>query len=264
MVAILGGRDGSESSWRILFLNWESFNRIPVRWKITWWVCIVLFCTMRWNPRLQFLFIKTALQILSARIFLNSPLVIFYISFIISELSIFFAFFFCVLKDTLTFFLCLIFISAEFEIKMFGISYLFPIALLVAFGLANNPVPESTFQNNPLEAAKQSSPWVSLSLCQHNTHSDLMSRLWLLPSGTCFPSAASWDGVQNGGNAPDNCNIGKLDHNCPAQPAWGGDYTTAHDFPTYYLVRKCDNLDQWRILYDVYFTKVLSFFSFFF
>lgn len=73
--------------------------------------------------------------------------------------------------------------------------------------------------------------------------------------GTCMPSAAVWNGQQTAGNDADHCNLAKLDNNCPAQNAWQGAYTKSHDFPTYYLVRYCSGLDQWRILYDVYFTK---------
>lgn len=87
-------------------------------------------------------------------------------------------------------------------------------------------------------------------------HTDSIGRLWLLPAGTCFPSAASWNGQQTNGNDADHCNIVKLDHNCPEQPPKNGQYTQAHDFPTYYVVRNCPDLNQWRIAYDVYFTKV--------
>jgi hypothetical protein len=81
--------------------------------------------------------------------------------------------------------------------------------------------------------------------------------MWMLPGGTCFPSAASWDGVQNPGNAPDNCNILELNHNCPEQPGQDGsnNQVEAHTFPTYYVVRNCPD-DTWRVAYDVYFTKV--------
>ncbi|KAK2762285.1 hypothetical protein FQN54_001295 [Arachnomyces sp. PD_36] len=115
--------------------------------------------------------------------------------------------------------------------------------VIAAFGLAscalaNNPIADSKFRDDPIGAATDAAP------------------LWFLPSGTCFPSSATnEDGSQNGGNDPDNCNIFKLDNNCPAQPDWTGEYTKAHDFPTYALVRKCDDINEWRILYDVYFTK---------
>lgn len=112
-------------------------------------------------------------------------------------------------------------------------------ALLATSAIGDTGIPDETFQTDPGNAAAQAAP------------------LWLLPSGTCFPSSAGdpTTGIQSDGNDPDFCNILKLDNNCPVQPAWQASYTKAHDFPTYYLVRYCGDLDQWRVLYDVWFTK---------
>jgi len=82
--------------------------------------------------------------------------------------------------------------------------------------------------------------------------------LWLFPSDTCMPSPA-YSGTppnvtQTQGNDPDNCNIFKLDNNCPEQPENTGSYTEATKFPTYYMTSKCDD-GTYRILYDVYYTK---------
>ncbi|KAF2159460.1 hypothetical protein M409DRAFT_60806 [Zasmidium cellare ATCC 36951] len=104
-----------------------------------------------------------------------------------------------------------------------------------AFG--DTAIDNDTFQNDPAGAAIQAAP------------------LWFLPTSTCFRSPAEVNGEQTNGNDPDNCNINKIDNNCPQQPDWQGAYTKANSFPTYYYVKYCGDLDQWRILYDVYFTK---------
>ncbi len=62
------------------------------------------------------------------------------------------------------------------------------------------------------------------------------------------------NGQQNGGNAQDNCNIHKLNHNCPAQPNWNGANTHLFSFPTYWDLRRCSQT-EFRIAYNVYFTK---------
>ncbi|KAK4505150.1 hypothetical protein PRZ48_003113 [Zasmidium cellare] len=114
-------------------------------------------------------------------------------------------------------------------------------ALLLAFGtrsiLGDTPIDFNTFQYDPKSAAIQAAP------------------LWFLPTSTCFPSPAEVNGQQTNGNDPDHCNINKIDSNCPQQPDWQGPYTKANSFPTYYYVKYCGDVDQWRILYDVYFKK---------
>lgn len=77
---------------------------------------------------------------------------------------------------------------------------------------------------------------------------------WNFPTGTCLPSEAKVNGQQNPGNAPDNCNIGKLNNHCPAQPDWKGADTPLWSFPTYYDHRRCSQT-EFRTAYNVYFTK---------
>ena len=180
---------------------------------------------------------------------------------------------FCVFKDILTFFLCLTNIFTEFESKCLESHTFSPsryLSLLVWQIIQFRSPPSKMIRCRQQENLhreshvyhQQNTPlllYVKETEISQSFFSDLVIRLWLLPDGTCFPSAADWDG-QNRGNAPDLCNIFKLNNHCPAQPPWQGDYTRAHDFPTYVIVRKCDDLDQWRIVYDVYFTKVLCFF----
>ncbi len=72
--------------------------------------------------------------------------------------------------------------------------------------------------------------------------------------GSCFPQAAIWNGQQSQGRPRDACLLDKLSEDCPAQPPYTGDNTHAHDFPTYYVVRKCDD-NTWRVAYDLYFVK---------
>ncbi|KAJ2981870.1 hypothetical protein NQ176_g1750 [Zarea fungicola] len=95
--------------------------------------------------------------------------------------------------------------------------------------LADNPVSGSSFRdNNGLAAAQAASPHVG-----HQTN-----------------------GVDN-----DNCNIDKLSHGCPQQPAWQGTNTfygnvpgePFETIPTYWAVAQCG--DTWRIIYYVYFKK---------
>ncbi|CEJ93289.1 hypothetical protein VHEMI08888 [[Torrubiella] hemipterigena] len=77
---------------------------------------------------------------------------------------------------------------------------------------------------------------------------------WNFPSGTCLPSPASVNGVQNGGNAPDNCNILKLNNHCPAEPKYNGPDTPLWSFPTYYDHQRCSTT-EFRTAFNVYFTK---------
>ncbi|KAE9363940.1 hypothetical protein N431DRAFT_489764 [Stipitochalara longipes BDJ] len=88
--------------------------------------------------------------------------------------------------------------------------------------------------------------------------------LWHMASGTCMPSAAEdGQGHQTNGVDTDNCNINKLGHNCPPQPAWSGPNTGYYNIPgepfanipTYFKTQYCSNLNQWRVLYYVYFKK---------
>ncbi|KAK6355121.1 hypothetical protein TWF696_004244 [Orbilia brochopaga] len=92
---------------------------------------------------------------------------------------------------------------------------------------------------NPLRLVRESAP------------------LWLLPAGTCLPDAAVTHGIQNNGTETDLCQLyGSLTAGCPAQlPSHGGGYTKSRPFPTYYLFRYCPNVNQIRILYDLYFPK---------
>jgi hypothetical protein len=73
--------------------------------------------------------------------------------------------------------------------------------------------------------------------------------------GSCLPSSAYWNGQVTKGAALDACILGNLHKGCPDQPAWAGFNTRAHDFPTYYIVRKCDD-GTIRVVYDVFFTHV--------
>ncbi|KAF3159613.1 hypothetical protein TWF788_003702 [Orbilia oligospora] len=81
--------------------------------------------------------------------------------------------------------------------------------------------------------------------------------LWLLPQGTCIPdSAVDKDGVQNNGTDTDLCRLyGSLDAGCPDQAPFDGPYTKSTAFPTYYHFRYCPNVNQIRILYDMYYPK---------
>lgn len=133
--------------------------------------------------------------------------------------------------------------------------------------LADNPVSGSSFRdNNGLAAAQAASP------------------MWYMASGTCMPSAAEdGQGHQTNGVDNDNCNIDKLSHGCPQQPAWQGTNTFYGNVPgepfetipvrltrllansllkyssaltihqTYWAVAQCG--DTWRIIYYVYFKK---------
>ncbi|KKP04902.1 hypothetical protein THAR02_03003 [Trichoderma harzianum] len=89
------------------------------------------------------------------------------------------------------------------------------VASLFGTVIANDPVHVDVFYNNPVSVASSGAPQ------------------WNLPTGTCLPDAAIINGVQNGGNAPDNCNIGKLNHNCHSQPNWNGANTEIYSFPTF-------------------------------
>lgn len=125
--------------------------------------------------------------------------------------------------------------------------------LLGAQGVwANNPIPESAFTDGQgFAAALAAAP------------------MWYMPSGTCMPSAAEdGHGHQTNGVAADNCNIGKLNHGCPPEPAWKGIQTHYGNIPgepfatipTYFRVQKCPqdssgNDGAWRIVYYVYFKK---------
>ncbi|KAK6503338.1 hypothetical protein TWF481_008361 [Arthrobotrys musiformis] len=81
--------------------------------------------------------------------------------------------------------------------------------------------------------------------------------LWLLPQGTCIPdSAVDKDGIQNNGTDTDLCRLyGSLDAGCPVQAPFDGPYTKSTAFPTYYHFRYCPNVNQIRILYDMYYPK---------
>ncbi|KAF2092591.1 hypothetical protein NA57DRAFT_49901 [Rhizodiscina lignyota] len=113
--------------------------------------------------------------------------------------------------------------------------------------LANNPIAGNLFTDNlGLAAAQAAAP------------------MWHMPSGTCMPSAAEdGNGHQTNGVGPDNCNIGKLGHNCPAQPQWLGPQTGYYNIPgepfgnvpTYYANGFCQSDNTWRIIYYVYFKK---------
>ncbi|KAF3936985.1 hypothetical protein ABW19_dt0208990 [Dactylella cylindrospora] len=81
--------------------------------------------------------------------------------------------------------------------------------------------------------------------------------LWLLPIGTCLPtSAVSEQGIQNNGTESDICQLyGSLNSDCPIQTPFDGSYSKSTAFPTYFLFRYCPNVNQYRVLYDLYFQK---------
>ncbi|KAJ2982681.1 hypothetical protein NQ176_g1226 [Zarea fungicola] len=115
-------------------------------------------------------------------------------------------------------------------------SKLFYLAALATSVVANDAYDVSFFLNSPADAASSAAPQ------------------WNFPTGTCLPSPAIVNGQQDGGNAPDNCNINKLNNNCPAQPNWTGANTPLWSFPTYWDLQRCSQT-EFRIAYNVYFTK---------
>ncbi|KAJ2980756.1 hypothetical protein NQ176_g2442 [Zarea fungicola] len=115
-------------------------------------------------------------------------------------------------------------------------SKLFLLAALSSSVVANNNLDVSVFLNSPDVIASGSSPQ------------------WNFPSGTCMPSPAIVNGKQDGGNAPDNCNILKLNHNCPGEPKSSGANTPLWSFPTYWDLQRCSQT-EFRVSYNVYFTK---------
>ncbi|CEJ90070.1 hypothetical protein VHEMI05878 [[Torrubiella] hemipterigena] len=110
------------------------------------------------------------------------------------------------------------------------------LAALAAVVDANTNHPVSFMTGDPLQPALWAAPQ------------------WNLPTGTCLPSEAKVNGAQNPGNAQDNCNIHKLNHNCPSQPNWTGADTPLWSFPTYYDHKRCSTT-EFRTAYNVYFTK---------
>ncbi|KAJ2982201.1 hypothetical protein NQ176_g1548 [Zarea fungicola] len=107
---------------------------------------------------------------------------------------------------------------------------------ILATVAANDSYDANYFISFPSDAAQSASPQ------------------WNLPTGTCLPGFARINGGQNGGNAPDNCNIGKLNNHCTPQPQWNGPNTQMSSFPTYWDLRRCSQT-EFRIAYNIYFTK---------
>ncbi|EWC46747.1 hypothetical protein DRE_03992 [Drechslerella stenobrocha 248] len=107
--------------------------------------------------------------------------------------------------------------------------------------LADRGYPDDVATTDPLRLVRESAP------------------LWLLPTGTCIPTAAVTNGIQNNGTASDLCQLlGSLTTGCPAQAPYYGSYSKSTPFPTYYLLRYCPNVNQIRILYNAYYPKDTS------
>ncbi|KAF3082182.1 hypothetical protein TWF569_006395 [Orbilia oligospora] len=113
------------------------------------------------------------------------------------------------------------------------------VALVPSFTLADRGYDDEVVASDPERIVRESAP------------------LWLLPQGTCIPdSAVDKDGVQNNGTDTDLCRLyGSLDTGCPDQAPFDGPYTKSTAFPTYYHFRYCPNVNQIRILYDMYYPK---------
>ncbi|KAK6520873.1 hypothetical protein TWF506_001116 [Arthrobotrys conoides] len=113
------------------------------------------------------------------------------------------------------------------------------VTLLPSFTFADRGYDDEVVSTDPERIVRESAP------------------LWLLPQGTCIPdSAVDKDGVQNNGTDTDLCRLyGSLDAGCPDQASFDGPYTKSTAFPTYYHFRYCPNVNQIRILYDMYYPK---------
>lgn len=114
------------------------------------------------------------------------------------------------------------------------------LAALLSRALANTPIDNSVFVNDPVTAVKAAAP------------------LWHFDTKTCFPTAATnLDGTQTKNLTEDACMIlGPLNQGCPAQAKQTQQAQLSTPFPTYYSVRKCDKDASWRVVYDVFFQKV--------
>ncbi|KAK6351404.1 hypothetical protein TWF718_004564 [Orbilia javanica] len=112
------------------------------------------------------------------------------------------------------------------------------IALVPSFALADRGYDDEVVTTDPERIVRESAP------------------LWLLPQGTCIPDSAVKDGIQNNGTDTDLCRLyGSLDAGCPDQTPFNGPYTKSTPFPTYYHFRYCPNINQVRVLYDMYYPK---------
>ena len=118
------------------------------------------------------------------------------------------------------------------------------LAIFIALGAklasANTPIDGSVFANDPLTAVQATAP------------------LWHFDEKTCFPSAATQpDGSQTASLPQDDCGItAALNAGCPVQAAQTQQEQLSTSFPTYYTVRQCSD-SSWRIVYDVFFQKVV-------
>lgn len=105
--------------------------------------------------------------------------------------------------------------------------------------LANTPIDNSVFVNDPFTAVKAAAP------------------LWHFDTKTCFPTAATQlDGSQTKNLTEDACMLlGPLNQGCPVQAPQRQQAQLSTSFPTYYTIRKCDKDASWRVVYDVFFQK---------
>ncbi|CZT44966.1 uncharacterized protein RSE6_05228 [Rhynchosporium secalis] len=122
---------------------------------------------------------------------------------------------------------------------MFGNYALAALAALTSGVLANTPIDNSVFVNDPLSAVKAAAP------------------LWHFDAMTCFPTAATQaDGSQTRNLTADLCMILEpLNQGCPVQARQKQQEQPSTPFPTYYSIRKCDKDSSWRVVYDVFFQK---------
>ncbi|KAL2073785.1 hypothetical protein VTL71DRAFT_11111 [Oculimacula yallundae] len=122
---------------------------------------------------------------------------------------------------------------------MFGIFTLSIFGALTSKVLANTPIDNSVFVNDPLTAVKAAAP------------------LWHFDTKTCFPTAATQlDGSQTKNLTGDTCMfLGPLNKGCPVQAPMTQQAQLSTTFPTYYSIRKCDKDASWRVVYDVFFQK---------
>ncbi|KAH9223774.1 hypothetical protein DL95DRAFT_492946 [Leptodontidium sp. 2 PMI_412] len=97
--------------------------------------------------------------------------------------------------------------------------------------LANTPIDNSVFVNDPFTAVKAAAP------------------LWHFDTKTCFPTAATQlDGSQTKNLTEDACMLlGPLNQGCPVQAPQTQQAQLSTSFPTYYTIRKCDKDASWRV-----------------
>ncbi|KAM6510935.1 hypothetical protein FSOLCH5_011382 [Fusarium solani] len=105
--------------------------------------------------------------------------------------------------------------------------------------IANDPIPESAFENGGHEAAVAAAPMYHF------------GRSW--DRAPCYPEAAETNGEQVQGHHSDEC-VGNQNDGCADPGPWNGVNSPGNGFPVYYTVRKCGD-NEWRVAYSIYFKK---------